>query len=115
MLMRPLEPVPLIIAAAVMVIFAITVLRWLWPHLPDRMRPAVVCYLTAISMMVVLAIGAVNSIGPLLAFGAVIFAVSDIFVARNQFVIPSVANRLWGLPLYYAAQLIFALSAHNPQ
>ena len=114
-LLQPLEPVPLVIAAAVMVIFAITVLRWLWPQLPDKMRPAGVCYLTAISVMVVLAMGTVSSIGPLLAFGAVIFAVSDIFVARNQFVIPSVANRLWGLPLYYAAQLIFALSVHNPQ
>lgn len=114
-LLQPLESIPLILAAAIMTVFAIVVLRWLWPHLPDKMRPAVVCYLAAISVMVVLAVGAVSSIGPLLAFGAVIFAVSDIFVARNQFVTSSVANRLWGLPLYYAAQLIFALSVHSPQ
>jgi uncharacterized membrane protein YhhN len=52
--------------------------------------------------------------GPQLLIGAVMFAVSDIFVARDRFVSPSVANRLWGLPLYYAAQLIFALSTQNP-
>ena len=112
-LLQPLERVPLILAAAVMVVFAIIVLRWLWPHLPNRMRPAVACYLAAISVMVVLAVGAINSVGTLLAFGAVIFAISDIFVARNQFVTSSVANRLWGLPLYYAAQLIFALSVQG--
>jgi len=114
-ILHPLESVPLVLATVIMMVFVVVVLRWLWPHLPNKMRPAVVCYLTAISVMVVLAMGTVGSIGPLLAFGAVIFAVSDIFVARNQFVMPSVANRLWGLPLYYAAQLIFALSAHSPQ
>jgi uncharacterized membrane protein YhhN len=112
-LLQPLERVPLMLAAAVMVVFAIVVLRWLWPHLPSGMRPAVACYLAAISVMVVLAVGAINSVGTLLAFGAVIFAISDIFVARNQFVTSSVANRLWGLPLYYAAQLIFALSVQG--
>ena len=40
--------------------------------------------------------------------GAVLFAVSDISVARDQFVRPAFINRLWGLPLYYAAQLLLA-------
>jgi len=69
-----------------------------------------VSYLAAISLMVVLASGTMAAAGPQLLIGAVMFAVSDIFVARERFVSPSVVNRLWGLPLYYAAQLIFALS-----
>jgi uncharacterized membrane protein YhhN len=113
-LLQPLEVLPLTLAATATVVCAIIILRWLWPHLTHNFRPAVVSYLAAISLMVVLAAGTITTAGPLLLIGAVMFAVSDIFVARDRFVAPSVANRLWGLPLYYAAQLIFALSTQNP-
>ena len=113
-LLQPLEILPLIFAATGTVVVAIIILRWLWPHLSHNFRPAVVSYLAAISLMVVLASGTMAAAGPQLLIGAVMFAVSDIFVARDRFVSPSVANRLWGLPLYYAAQLIFALSTQNP-
>ncbi len=109
-LLQPQAIMPLALAAIVMVVFAVIVLRWLWPHLPPNFRPAVVAYLVAISVMVVLASGTVAAAGVQLIVGAVLFTVSDIFVARERFVLSSVANRLWGLPLYYAAQLIFALS-----
>ena len=112
-LLLPLEVLPLMLAAAVTIVFAILVLRWLWPHLTRNFRPAVVSYLAAISLMLVLATGTVTYAGPQLVIGAVLFAVSDLFVARERFVSPSVANRLWGLPLYYGAQLIFALSAQS--
>ena len=113
-LQQPLEVLPLTLAATATVVIAIIILRWLWPHLTHNFRPAVVSYLAAISLMVVLATGTMAAAGLQLAIGAVMFAVSDIFVARDRFVSPSVANRLWGLPLYYAAQLIFALSTQNP-
>ena len=109
-LLQTLAALPLALAAAAMVVVTIIVLRWLWPHLPNNLRPAVVSYLGAISLMVVLASGTMAATGLQLVIGAVLFAASDIFVARDRFVSPSVANRLWGLPLYYAAQLIFALS-----
>ena len=109
-LLQPLAVLPLALAAIAMVVVAIIVLRWLWPYLPHNFRPAVVSYLLAISLMVVLASGTMAATGLQLVIGAVMFAASDIFVARDRFVSPSVANRLWGLPLYYAAQLIFALS-----
>ncbi|MCP4168885.1 MAG: lysoplasmalogenase [Chloroflexi bacterium] len=109
----PLELLPLTLAAITMAVVAITILRWLWPHLPPNLQPAVVSYVGAISLMVVLASGTVASTGPLLAVAAVMFAVSDIFVARHRFVSPSLVNKLWGLPLYYAAQLIFALSVYD--
>jgi hypothetical protein len=38
---------------------------------------------------------------------AVIFYASDLAVARNRFVAPGIANRLWGLPAYYVAQILF--------
>jgi uncharacterized membrane protein YhhN len=113
-LLRPLEVLPLTFVATSTVVVAIIILRWLWPHLSHNFRPAVVSYLAAISLMVVLASGTIAAAGPQLLIGAVMFAVSDIFVARDRFVSPSVANRLWGLPLYYSAQLIFALSTQNP-
>ena len=39
------------------------------------------------------------------------FYLSDLAVARDRFVSPGFANALWGLPLYYVAQLLFAYSA----
>ena len=113
-LLHSLEVLPMTFAATGTVVVAIIILRWLWPHLLHNFRPAVVSYLAAISLMVVLASGTMAAVGPQLLIGAVMFAVSDIFVARERFFSPSVANRLWGLPLYYAAQLIFALSTQDP-
>ena len=109
-LLQPLAVLPLALAAIAMAVFAIIVLRWLWPHLSHYLRPAVVSYLLAISLMVVLASGTIAAAGVQLVVAAVMFAISDVFVARDRFVSASVANRLWGLPLYYGAQLIFALS-----
>jgi uncharacterized membrane protein YhhN len=112
-LLRPIDALPLTLAATAMVIIAIIILRWLWPHLTHNFRPAVVSYLGAISLMVVLATATTAAAGLQLVTGAIMFAVSDIFVARDRFVSPSAANRLWGLPLYYGAQLIFALSTQD--
>jgi hypothetical protein len=42
--------------------------------------------------------------------GATAFYLSDVFVAREQFVAKAVANRMWGLPLYYLAQVLLAWS-----
>ena len=109
-LLQPLDMLPMASVGVAMAVVAIITLRWLWPCLPQNLRPAVVAYLVAISLMVVLSAGTITATGLQLFIGAVMFAASDIFVARERFVSPSVANRLCGLPLYYGAQLIFALS-----
>jgi len=71
----------------------------------------VMAYVLALGAMVSLAIGAAAGWGrPLLAVGALAFAASDVSVARDRFVAPGLVNRAWGLPLYYAAQLVIALS-----
>lgn len=85
--------------------------RWLRPHLPDDMVRPVQVYVLLISMMVACA-GAAVLAGEtrLIAIGAVMFYLSDISVARDRFVDTSFTNRLWGWPLYYAAQLVLAVS-----
>ena len=46
----------------------------------------------------------------LLGLGAALYFASDIAVARDRFVGASFANKAWGLPAYYAAQLLIAWS-----
>jgi uncharacterized membrane protein YhhN len=79
-------------------------LRWLWPTLGD-MRAPVVAYCAVISAMLFLALGVER---PEVRAGALLFYLSDLFVARDRFVKPGLANRLVGLPLYYAGQLLLA-------
>jgi uncharacterized membrane protein YhhN len=42
------------------------------------------------------------------------FAISDIAVARDRFVRQSLTNKIWGIPLYYLAQVLFAISVIQP-
>lgn len=99
----------LAVSAAGMALVAGLVLRWLWPHLNAQFRIAVVAYVLVISAMTCLAI-AVYAAGAswLIPVGAIAFAVSDLAVARNRFVAPGFANRLWGLPVYFGSQLLLA-------
>ena len=83
--------------------------RWLWPHLPAGDRPPVVAYVAVIAVMCAAATDFSRSVGSVVpALGAACFMASDLSVARDRFVVRSVANRLWGLPLYYVAQLLLA-------
>ncbi|GAB1406933.1 hypothetical protein MASR1M8_08520 [Thermomonas brevis] len=87
------------------------VLAWLWPRLQGHYRGAVAAYVAAIAAMVTCAVGASAAVGDMrLAVAALAFAASDVAVARNRFVAPGFVNRAWGQPLYYLAQLVFALS-----
>lgn len=100
-------------AAFAGLIAAIVVLAWLLPHVPKALRGAVVVYAVAITAMVALAVGTVarggdERGGRWLLVAAFAFYASDLSVARDRFVAPGFVNRAWGLPLYYAAQLVFA-------
>lgn len=89
---------------------AIPVLRWLDPHL-GGLRYPVYAYTAVISLMLALAIGAWgNGATRWIALGALLFFISDLFVARQKFVTPTVWNPLFGLPTYYAAQVLLAWS-----
>ena len=90
--------------------FAI-IFPWLNPHLPDDLRIPVYCYIGVITFMVALSIGAWRNNGSwLLPAAAVLFYVSDLFVARERFVFSTPFNPLIGLPLYFGGQMVFAYS-----
>lgn len=82
---------------------------WLWPHLPVGDRPLVTAYTAVISVMALMAAGLGRSpVRAWLWWGAWIFYLSDIFVARWRFVDPSSANGLVCYPLYYLACTLLA-------
>lgn len=102
-------------ALVVLAIAAIPILRWLWPHVPPRMRGPVAAYIVVITLMVAAAAGAAHRDGAWMVLaGATLFYLSDLAVARNQFVQPSFVNRAWGLPAYFGAQMILAVQAGSP-
>jgi uncharacterized membrane protein YhhN len=85
------------------------VARWLWPRLGPDDRLAVGLYLGVIAFMGTCAGGALARGAPWAAVaGALLFALSDLAVAQDRFVAPSFTSTLWGLPTYYAAQLLLA-------
>ena len=99
-----------LLAAAVMAAVMAFIARWVFPHAPD-MRVPIGIYMVVIAAMCVVAIGAGAAGAPwMIPVGALMFTASDIAVVRDRFVAPGFVNRLWGLPLYYAAQLIIAWS-----
>ena len=98
-------------SAAVIVIVAALVLAWLAPYLPGGLVWPVRVYTATISLMVITAFGTLGAgASPLIAAGAVLFYVSDLSVAATRFTEPLFATYVFGLPLYYAAQLCLALS-----
>ena len=108
---RVVESWPAFVAFAAMSILAAWVLGWIGARLARPMRWAVGAYMVVISVMVGCAVAASLDTGDArIAVGALAFALSDLSVARERFVQPGFANLLWGLPLYYAAQSVLALS-----
>jgi len=95
-------------AMAALIVVGAIVNRRLAPH-AGKLKVAVLAYIVTIVVMASLAMGVRES--QLVPIGALMFFVSDLSVARDRFVAPGFANKLWGLPLYYAAQLCLAFSA----
>ena len=88
---------------------------WLLPYLGEMLVP-VTFYIVVISVMVAAAWAVFRNPGVprigawFILVGAVLFYVSDIFVAHQRFVTDQFYNRLIGLPLYYTAQFLLAFS-----
>ncbi len=108
------SPPGIAVGAAVVVPFAYGVWRYLGQHVGSMMGP-VLTYMFVISTMVACAHGSLSQVVSLaravLMLAAVLFFLSDLFVARHRFVKPEFLNRAIGLPLYYVAQLLFGLGA----
>lgn len=106
----PISPPQTLIAAVAMAAILFFVGRWVFPHAVD-MRVPIGLYMLVIAVMCVVAIGAGAAGAPsMIPLGAVMFMASDIAVVRDRFIARSFVNRLWGLPLYYGAQLLIAWS-----
>ncbi len=100
--------IPLLLVAA----FGASILSSLWAKL-GGMRVPVAIYVVTICVMVVAAAAVYATGAPdgrIVAVGAALFAISDVAVARGHFVEDTFANKAWGLPLYYVAQLLIAWS-----
>ena len=96
-------------AVAIAVAVGLLAGRWVLPHTAGVMRIAVGGYIAVISAMLATALSIAPTL-PIVTAGAVAFVVSDLAVARERFVASDHRNRLWGLPLYYAGQLLIASS-----
>ncbi len=109
---RGISTTAIALASAAMAVVALALYRWLGPSLSGAFKFAVPAYILAISCMTVLAASASAIMrDPLPLVGAILFAASDAAVARDRFVAPAWPNRAVGLPLYYAAQLLMAMTA----
>ena len=100
------------LAAAVPVaVIAGGVLLWLQPYLPPELVWPVRLYTAVISLMVITAFGTLGAgATPLIVSGACLFYLSDLSVAALRFTEPAFPTFVFGLPLYYAAQICLAFS-----
>jgi uncharacterized membrane protein YhhN len=98
-----------LLALVPLAVVAVPVARVVLPKAED-LKPAVAVYIVVVTVMAALAVGnAVREHAPMVAVAGLMFWCSDLAVARDTFIKPGFVNRAWGLPLYYAAQLVFAL------
>lgn len=103
------------VAAVPVLIGTYFVMLWLEPYLSDQLTMPVHAYIGVICIMVILAFGCRGAGAPnLIVVGAVLFVVSDLSVAAQRIVAVDFPTIIWGLPLYYAGQLCFALGAARP-
>ncbi len=105
----------MVVTAGVLLFVSTEMFIKLKPHIEEMTRP-VLAYIMIITVMAISAATFRNSgvqsvIAGNAVFGAALmFYLSDMFVARHRFVKKSFVNRVISLPLYYAAQFLIAYS-----
>lgn len=110
-LQLPLNLVTMLWGLIPVLMLAILSLRWLWPHVPGKMQVPVLAYIGVICTMLLMASSTWGTAaGTWIIVGAWGFALSDLSVARNQFIKQDFRNRLWGIPLYFGSQMLLAWS-----
>ncbi len=99
-------------AAVPIALLAVIVSAWLAPNLSPTLVLPVRIYTALISLMVIAAIGTRGRDASILILvGALLFFMSDLSVAALRLVQTEFPTYVWGLPLYYAAQVCLAISA----
>lgn len=103
-------------AGSIIILFiSIAIYLRLKPHL-GSMRIPVLLYIVVITVMLsgawsVFADSGLTLSGRIMVItGALLFYISDVFVARDRFLKKEFLNKLIGLPLYFAGQFILAFS-----
>ena len=110
-LQLPPELTGLAISALPVAALLVITYRWLLPAVDRQMKIAVAAYMWVISGMLLCAgLTLAHPAALLMIGGAWGFAISDLAVARQQFVQPSRFNGLWGTPLYFFSQMLLAAS-----
>lgn len=100
-----------LISLGVFSVISFCIFYWLYPYVPESDQPFVFAYIIIITAMIVVALGTkASTVKKIIAIGAILFYISDIFVARRKFVDPSHFNAFIYLPLYYASCIVFAVS-----
>ena len=109
-LQLPTSSLGLLISSVPAIVLLVVVLRWLSPHVNREMKIPVVLYIIVITAMLLCAgLTAGQPAAIVVIVGAWGFALSDVAVARTQFVKPnSRSSRLWGTPLYFFSQMVLA-------
>lgn len=103
------------VGLAIMVPVSAVLGYWVLSHVPAHDFGLVAAYLVMITTMVVMAFGAATR-NTLILVAAVIFFISDIFVARWKYITPHDRLNAFGCyPLYYTACLLFATSILTPR
>jgi uncharacterized membrane protein YhhN len=110
-LIRGIKGKRLLVSLGIFLISSLGIFYWLYPHVSKSDQSFVFIYMIIITAMVVIALGSKLSYSQIIiSYGAILFYVSDIFVARWRFVDPSGINAFFCYPLYYSSCLLFAIS-----
>lgn len=108
-LQLPVNPAGLLISCIPALTLLVAATRWLAPHVNREMRYPVKLYMVVITGMLLCAgLTSGHPADILIIAGAWGFALSDLAVARQQFVHPGPNNGLWGTPLYFFSQMLLA-------
>lgn len=90
----------------------LSVLYFLLPNIPKDLKIPSLLYVCVIALMFSGCVAYSLTIDQnqyMLLIGALLFVVSDWFVARERYLNGGFWDRFFGLPLYYLAQIVFAL------
>ena len=105
------SPIGPAVSALPCLLLLVLTYRWILPRVDPPMKRPVACYMWVITGMLLCASLTLRHPASLLIIaGAWGFALSDLAVARQQFIKASPRNGLWGTPLYFFSQMLLAAS-----
>lgn len=101
---------PMIVITVLCIQIPYLIFKSMKPHLASDMKWPVVIYTIIISVMLFFSLAKIMSPFWSVSLAALMFAISDVFVARDRFIRPDPKNAIMITPLYFGAQALFALS-----